>query len=162
VWPHLDCKHRFGATYFVIIKCAGPFITSPKHTCSLNFLPCTLEYSNQNQHIGSECSPNTPSNSFKCRHPKLHKIKSSSPWMLLNSACSQTYYFSNNKWAHSRLGYYFWVSNGLRTFFDNFTYLVCMDMYCGAYFGSYLLFILHIEYNDKVNLQGTWSSMISF
>jgi hypothetical protein len=63
---------------------------------------------------------------------------------------------------HSRLGYYFWVSNGLRTFFDNFTYLVCMDLYCGAYFGSYLHFILHIEYNDKVNLQGIGSSMISF
>jgi hypothetical protein len=63
---------------------------------------------------------------------------------------------------HSRLGYYFWVSNGLRTFFDNFTYLVCMDLYCGAYFGSYLHFILHIEYNDKVNLEGIGSSMISF
>ena len=27
-------------------------------------------------------------------------------------------------WVHSRLGYYFWVSNGLRIFFQNFTYLV--------------------------------------
>jgi hypothetical protein len=37
-----------------------------------------------------------------------------------------------------------------------------MDLYCGAYFGSYLHFILHIEYNDKVNLEGIGSSMISF
>jgi hypothetical protein len=57
-------------------------------------------------------------------------------------------------WVHSRSGYDFWVSNKLRTFFDNFTYLVCMELYCGAYFGSYLHFIFHIEYNDKVNLQG--------
>ena len=63
---------------------------------------------------------------------------------------------------HSWLGYYFWVSNGLRTILDNFTYLVCLDLYCGAYFGSYLHFILHIEYTDKVNLQGIGSSKISF
>ena len=60
--------------------------------------------------------------------------------------------FKNN-WGHSRLGYYFWVSNGLRIILDNFTYLVCLDLYCGAYFGSYLHFILHIEYTDKVNLE---------
>jgi len=29
---------------------------------------------------------------------------------------------------HSRLGYYFWVSNGKRTFLDNFTCLVCLDL----------------------------------
>ena len=65
-------------------------------------------------------------------------------------------------WGHSRLGYYFWVSNGLSTILDNFTYLVCLDLYCGAYFGSYLHFILHIEYTDKVNLEGIGSSKISF
>ena len=27
----------------------------------------------------------------------------------------------------SRLGYYFWVSNGKRNFLDNFTCLVCLD-----------------------------------
>jgi len=63
---------------------------------------------------------------------------------------------------HLRLGYYFWVSNGLRTILDNFTYLVCLDLYCGAYFGSYLHFIIHIEYTDKVNLKGIGSSKISF
>jgi hypothetical protein len=67
-----------------------------------------------------------------------------------------------NLWGHSRLGYYFWASNGLRTILDNFTYLVCLDLYCGAYFGSYLHFILHVEYTDKVNLQGIGSSKISF
>jgi hypothetical protein len=66
------------------------------------------------------------------------------------------------RWGHSRLGYYFWVSNGKRTFLDNFTCLVCLDLYCEAYFGSYLQFILHIEYTDKVNLEGIGSSKISF
>jgi hypothetical protein len=56
----------------------------------------------------------------------------------------------------------FWVSNGLRTILDNFTYLVCLDLYCGAYFGSYLHFILHIEYTDKVDLEGIGSSKILF
>jgi hypothetical protein len=65
-------------------------------------------------------------------------------------------------WGHSRLGYYFWVSNGLRTFLDNFTYLVCLDWYCGAYFESSLHFILHIEYTDKVNLEGIGSPKINF
>jgi hypothetical protein len=41
-----------------------------------------------------------------------------------------------------------------RTFLDNFTCLVCIDLYSEAYFGSYLHFILHIEYTDKVNLEG--------
>jgi hypothetical protein len=63
---------------------------------------------------------------------------------------------------HSRVGYYFWVSNGLRTFLDNFICLVCLDLYCEAYFGSYLHFIFHIEYTYKVNLEGIGSSMISF
>jgi hypothetical protein len=63
---------------------------------------------------------------------------------------------------HSRLGYYFWVSNGSKTFLDIFTYLVCIDLYFGAYFGSYLHFILHIEYTDKVNFEGIGSSNISF
>ena len=65
-------------------------------------------------------------------------------------------------WGHSRLGHYFWVSNGKRIFLDNFTCLVCLDLYCEAYFGSYLHFILHIEYTDKVNLEGIGSSKISF
>ena len=65
-------------------------------------------------------------------------------------------------WGHSRLGYYFWVCNGKRTFFDIFTCLVCLDLYCEAYFRSYLHFILHIEYTDKVNLEGIGSSKISF
>jgi hypothetical protein len=65
-------------------------------------------------------------------------------------------------WGHSRLGYYFWVSNGKKTFLDNFTCLVCLDLYCEAYFGSYVHFILHIEYTDKVNLEGIGSSKISF
>jgi len=63
---------------------------------------------------------------------------------------------------HSQSGYYFWPSNGKRTFLDNFTCLVCLDLYCEAYFGSYLHFILHIEYIDKVNLEGIGSSKISF
>jgi hypothetical protein len=63
---------------------------------------------------------------------------------------------------HSRLGYSFWASNGKRTFLDNFTCLVCLDLYCEAYFGAYLHFILHIEYTNKVNLEGIGSSMISF
>ena len=62
----------------------------------------------------------------------------------------------------SRLGYYFWVSNGKVIFLDNFTCLVCLDLYYEAYFGSYLHFILHIEYTDKVNLEGIGSSKISF
>ena len=45
---------------------------------------------------------------------------------------------------------------------DNFTCLVCLDLYCEAYFGSYLHFILHIEYTDKVNLEEIGSSKISF
>jgi hypothetical protein len=65
-------------------------------------------------------------------------------------------------WGHSRLRYYFWVSNEKRTFVDNFTCLVCLDLYCEAYFGSYLHFIFHIEYTDKVNLEGIGSSKISF
>ena len=60
------------------------------------------------------------------------------------------------------MGYYFWVSNGKNTFLDNFTCLVCLDLFCEAYFGSCLHFILHIEYNDKVNLEGIGSSKISF
>jgi hypothetical protein len=63
---------------------------------------------------------------------------------------------------HSRLRYSFWVSNGKRTFLDNFTCLVCLDLYCETYFGSYLHFILHIEYTNKVNLEGIGSSKISF
>ena len=63
---------------------------------------------------------------------------------------------------HSRLAYHFWVSNGLRTILDNFIYLVCLNLYCEAYFGSYLHFILHIEYTDKVNSEGIGSSKISF
>jgi hypothetical protein len=55
---------------------------------------------------------------------------------------------------HSRLGYSFWASNGKRTFLDNFTCLVCLDLYCEVYFGAYLHFILHIEYTNKVNLEG--------
>ena len=35
-------------------------------------------------------------------------------------------------------------------------------MYCGAYFGSYLYLIFHIEYTNKVNLQGIGLSNISF
>ena len=63
---------------------------------------------------------------------------------------------------HSRLRNYFWVSNGRRIFLDNFTCLVCLDLYCKAYFGSYLHFILHIEYTYKVNLEGIGSSKLSF
>src|ERR1700738_3964602 len=63
---------------------------------------------------------------------------------------------------HSQSGYYIWPSNGKRIFLDNFTSLVCLDLYCEAYFGSYLHFILHIEYIDKVNLEGIGSSKISF
>jgi hypothetical protein len=70
--------------------------------------------------------------------------------------------FSLQLWGHSRLRYYFWVSNGKRTFLDNFTCLVCLDLYCEAYFGSYLHFILHIEYTYTVNLEGIGSSKISF
>jgi hypothetical protein len=58
---------------------------------------------------------------------------------------------------HSRLGYYFWVSNGKMTFLDNVTCLVCFDLYCEAYFGSYLHFILHIEYTDNYR----WSNIMS-
>ena len=47
-------------------------------------------------------------------------------------------------------------------FKDNFICLVCLDLYCEAYFGSYLHFILHIEYTDKVNLEGVGSFKISF
>ena len=65
-------------------------------------------------------------------------------------------------WGHSQLGYYFWMYNGLRTFLDNIICLVCLDLYCGAYFGSYLHSILHIEYTDKVNLEGIGSSKILF
>jgi hypothetical protein len=54
------------------------------------------------------------------------------------------------------------MSNGKRTFLDNFTCLVCLDLYCEAYFGSYLHFILHIKYTDKVILDGIGSSKISF
>ena len=50
----------------------------------------------------------------------------------------------------------------IKDYLDNFTYLVCLDLYCGAYFGSFLHFILHIEYTDKVNLEGIGSSKISF
>ena len=74
-------------------------------------------------------------------------------FMFLMSRCSR---------GHSRLRYSFWVSNGKRTFLDNFTCLVCLDLYCEAYFGSYLHFILHIEYTNKVNLEGIGSSKISF
>ena len=63
---------------------------------------------------------------------------------------------------HSRLRYSFWVSNGKRTFLENFTCLVCLDLYCETYFWSYLHFILHIEYTNKVNLEGIGSSKISF
>jgi hypothetical protein len=45
-------------------------------------------------------------------------------------------------------------------FKNNFTCLVGLDLYCEAYFGSYLHFILHIEYTDKVNLEGIPSSKI--
>jgi hypothetical protein len=65
-------------------------------------------------------------------------------------------------WGHSRFGNYFWVCNGKMTFLDNFTYLVCLDLYCEACFGSNLHFTLHIEYTDKVNLEGIGSSKISF
>ena len=70
--------------------------------------------------------------------------------------------FTYGIWGQSRLGYYFWVSNGLRTFLDNFTCLVCLDLYCEAYFGSYLHFILHIEYTYKYKLEGIGPSKISF
>ena len=65
-------------------------------------------------------------------------------------------------WGHSWLGNYIWLSNGKNTFLDNFTCLVCFDLYCEAYFGSYLHFILHIEYTDKVNFEGVGSCKISF
>ena len=65
-------------------------------------------------------------------------------------------------WGHSQSGYSFWPSNGKWTFLDNFACLVCLHLYCEAYFGSYLHFILHIEYIDKVNLEGIGSSKISF
>jgi hypothetical protein len=63
---------------------------------------------------------------------------------------------------HSRLGYSFWASNGKRTFLDNFTCLVCLDLYCETYFGAYLHFILHIVYTNEVNLEGIGSYKISF
>ena len=72
------------------------------------------------------------------------------------------HFFPTTLWGHSRLGYSFWASNGLRTFLHNFTCLVCLDLYCETYFGSFLHFILHIEYTDKVNLEGIGSSKISF
>jgi hypothetical protein len=72
--------------------------------------------------------------------------------------CCKYYYI----WGHSRLRYFCWVSNGKRTFLDNFTCLVCLDLYCEACFGSYVHFILHIEYTNKVNLEGIGSSKISF
>ena len=39
---------------------------------------------------------------------------------------------------------------------------MCLDLYCGAYSGSYLYLIFHIEYTDKVNLQEIGLSKISF
>ena len=70
--------------------------------------------------------------------------------------------FQSGSRGHSRLGYSFWASNGLRIFLHNFTCLVCLDLYYEAYFGSFLHVILHIEYTDKVNLEGIGSSKISF
>ena len=67
-----------------------------------------------------------------------------------------------SSWVHSRLRYSFWVSNGKRTFLENFTCLVCLDLYCEKYFGSYLHFILLMEYTDKVILEGIGSSKVSF
>ena len=32
------------------------------------------------------------------------------------------------------VGILLWMSNGLRICFLNFTYFVCLDLYCGAYF----------------------------
>ena len=81
-------------------------------------------------------------------------------WMTFYGSLWQYIFWS--LWGHSQLGYYFWVSTGLRIVLDNFTYFVCLNLYCGAYFGSYLHFILHIEYTDKVNLEGIRSSKTSF
>ena len=36
------------------------------------------------------------------------------------------------------MGYYFSVSNGLRTITDNFTYLVCLDLYLSAQNEDYI------------------------
>jgi hypothetical protein len=63
---------------------------------------------------------------------------------------------------HSRLGYHFLVSKGKRIFLGNFTCFVCLDLYCKAYFGSYLHFIHHIHYINKVNLDRIGPSKISF
>ena len=66
------------------------------------------------------------------------------------------------KWVHSRLMYSFWTSNGKRIFLENFTCLVCLDLYCKTYFGSNLHFILLMEYIDKVILERIGSSKLSF
>jgi hypothetical protein len=100
---------------------------------------------------------------FLLRHHHLQQVCSFPTHILFNGVfviCMLPLPFC--PWGHSRSGYYFWVSNGLRIFLDNFTYLVCLNLYCGPHFGSYLHFILHIEYTDKVYLQGIGSSKISF
>ena len=40
--------------------------------------------------------------------------------------------------------------------------MLCLDLYCVAYFGSYLHLVFHNEYTDTINLQGIGLSKISF
>ena len=90
----------------------GPLFTLSKHSSSLGFLPCTIKSCHPNWLIDFVHLPNTLFGSSKCNHPKLHKKFSSSPsWLLLNSTCSQTYYFSEKSKNKGWLGR--WFSKGI-------------------------------------------------
>ena len=74
VWPHVECEYKYGATCSLNIWYVGPLFTSSKHTCSLEFFPCTSRSRHPNWNIGFVHLLDTLFDSSKCCHLKPHKI----------------------------------------------------------------------------------------